>query len=134
MNIILTSKGFENIESLNKIKKIITISFDKIKMLVIPIARKYEYKQDKYLEDYIKLGFKKENIYFFNDENPNLYRNLKIDLIYICGGNTFKLKYLLKKSNFEKDIKKYIKQRSNISRSKCRKSYCYIKHKTCRVF
>lgn len=42
MKVILTSAGFENKESLNKIKQIIAIPFDHIKMLVIPVARKFE--------------------------------------------------------------------------------------------
>lgn len=118
MKVILTSTGFENLESLNKIEKIIGSSFQDIRMLVIPVARKYEYRKEKYISDYIKLGFKKENICFFDDDNPELYRNLDIDLIYVCGGNTFLLKDCLKKSNFEKDIIKYIKnKRSYIFRS-----------------
>jgi len=77
-------------------------------MLVIPIARKYEYKKKKYLDDYISIGFKEENIYFFNDEEPEKYRNLNLDLIYVCGGNTFLLKDCLNKSDFEKDIIEYV--------------------------
>ena len=108
MKIILTSSGFENIESLCKIEKILNKSFDRIKMLVIPIARKYEYNKKKYLEDYISIGFKEENISFFNDEEPEKYRKLNLDLIYVCGGNTFLLKDCLKKSDFEKDIIEYV--------------------------
>ena len=129
MNIILTSTGFENKVTLKKIKIIINNSFNNLKMLVIPVARKYEYNQEKYLDDYLKLGFMKENIYFFDDENPELYRNLKIDLIYVCGGNTFLLKKCLKDSNFEDSIMKYIKNRSNIFRCKCRNTHCYFKYR-----
>lgn len=126
MNIILTSTGFENTKALDKIKKIINIPFENLKMLVIPTARKYEYRKEKYLKDYIDLGFKKENVYFFDDEKPDLYRNLHIDLLYVCGGNTFLLKDCLQKSNFEKDIITYVRNRSNIFRSKCRNTYCYF--------
>lgn len=109
MNIILTSTGFENTVTLKKITKIINKNFNRLRMLVIPTARKYKYNKEKYLNDYIKLGFKKENIYFFNDEEPKNYKNLDIDLIYVCGGNTFLLQYYLKKCDFEKEIIKYIK-------------------------
>ena len=63
-----------------KIKKILNKSFDRIKMLVIPIARKYEYKKKKYLEDYISIGFKEENIYFFNDEELEISRDCNLPL------------------------------------------------------
>lgn len=126
MNVILTSTGFENIVTLRKITKIINKDFKNLKMLVIPVARKYEYSKEKYLKDYINLGFKKENIYFFDDENPEVFRNLNIDLIYVCGGNTFLLQKCLRESDFEKDIVEYVRQRCNIFRCKrgntCR--YC----------
>ncbi len=127
MKVILTSTGFEDIESLDKIKKIVGTPFQTIKMLVIPLARKYEYRKEKYTSDYIKLGFKEENVYFFDDDNPDLYRNLDIDLIYVCGGNTFLLKDCLEKSNFEPDIIEYVKnRRCYIFRCKCRNTYCNI--------
>ena len=126
MNVILTSTGFENLVTLRKITKIINKDFKNLKMLVIPVARKYEYSKEKYLKDYINLGFKKENIYFFDDENPEVFRNLNIDLIYVCGGNTFLLQKCLRESDFEKDIVEYVRQRCNIFRCKrgnaCR--YC----------
>lgn len=133
MKVILTSTGFENEESLNKIKQIIEIPFNQIKMLVIPVARKFEYNKEKYTNDYIKLGFKKENIYFFDDDKPELYTNLNIDLIYVCGGNTFLLKKCLKESDFEKNIIEYVKnKRGNIFRSKCWNTYSNRWNKTCR--
>lgn len=126
MKIILTSTGFENEITLKKIKEIINNDFKDIKMLVIPVARKYEYNQEKYLNDYINLGFRKENVYFFDDENPDLYKNLDIDLIYVCGGNTFLLKKCLKDANFEEEIIEYVKKRCSIYRCKCRHTYCYF--------
>ena len=134
MNIILTSTGFENKITLQKIKKIINKRFKNLKMLVIPVARKYEYSKEKYLNDFLELGLVKENIYFFYDENPELYCNLKIDLIYVCGGNTFLLKKCLKDSNFEDSIMKYIKKRSNLFGCKCRNTYCYFKYRACKIF
>ncbi len=109
MNVILTSTGFENTVTLKKISNAIGKNFNCLRMLVIPTARKYEYNKEKYLNDYIKLGFKKENVYFFDDEEPQKYRKLDIDLIYVCGGNTFLLQYCLKKCDFEKDIIQYVK-------------------------
>lgn len=108
MKVILTSKGFENESVFNKIISKINIEINKIRMLVIPIARKNEYKKEKYMRDYLELGFKEENVYFFDDENPQKFENLDIDVIYVCGGNTFTLKHYLKKSGFEKNIYDYL--------------------------
>ena len=108
MKVILTSKGFENIKVFNKIKKQLNIEIDKVRMLVIPIARKGRYNKEKYMKDYIELGFKEENVYFFDDEHPQEFDDLDIDIIYVCGGNTFELKHYLKKSGFEKNIYSYL--------------------------
>lgn len=78
---------------MDKIEK----KIEDIRMLVIPTARKYEYKQNKYLKDYIGLGFKEENIVFFDDDNIEKYIDLDIDMIFVCGGNTFTLKHYLEK-------------------------------------
>lgn len=125
MNIILTSTGFENVVALEKITRIINKDFRNLKMLVIPVARKYEYSREKYLKDYINLGFEKENIFFFDDENPEAFRNLNIDLIYVCGGNTFLLQKCLREADFEKDIVEYVRQRCNIFGRKCWNTCCY---------
>lgn len=71
MNVILTSTGFENETTLKKITRIINKTFENIRMLVVPVARKNEYSQEKYLKDYIDLGFKKENIYFLTMKSEN---------------------------------------------------------------
>ena len=114
--VILTSTGLILDEVVDKIKKIVNKPFGDVKMLVIPQARKYEYSQDKYINDYIELGFKKNNIIMFDDEKANDYKDLDIDLIYVCGGNTFLLQDCILKSKFDIEIKKYINKRSNIFR------------------
>ena len=116
MNIILTSTGFELEEVVEKIKSILNKPFETIRMLVIPQARKYIYNKDKYISDYVKIGFKEPNIIMFDDENPHKYKDLDIDLIYVCGGNTFLLQDCILKSKFDSEIKKYINKRSCIFR------------------
>lgn len=76
MKIILTSKGFENEIVFNKIISKINMKISEIKMLVIPTARKNEYNKEKYMKDYIKLGFNPQNIYFFDDEMPEKFKSL----------------------------------------------------------
>lgn len=114
MNVILTSTGFELDEVMDKIKSILKIPLANIKMLVIPQARKYEYNKAKYINNYVRIGFKDSNIIMFDDENPNEFKNLDIDVIYVCGGNTFLLQDCILKSKFDSEIKKYINNRSYV--------------------
>lgn len=116
MNIILTSTGFELEKVVEKIKSILNKPFETIRMLVIPQARKYVYNKEKYISDYVKIGFKESNIIMFDDENPDKYKDLDIDLIYVCGGNTFLLQECILKSGFDTVIKEYINKRSCIFR------------------
>ena len=109
MNIILTSTGFELEEVIEKIKRTLNKPFEDVKMLVIPQARKYVYNKEKYISDYVKIGFKESNIIMFDDDNPDDYKDLEIDLIYVCGGNTFLLQECILKSGFDTVIKEYTK-------------------------
>jgi len=116
MNIILTSTGLEREEVIEKIKIILNKSFETVRMLVVPQARKYVYNKEKYISDYVKIGFKESNIIMFDDDNPDKYNDLDIDLIYVCGGNTFLLQECILKSGFDTIIKEYINKRSCIFR------------------
>ncbi len=116
MNIILTSNGFETEEVIEKIKSILNKPFEDIRMLVIPQARKYVYNKEKYISDYVKIGFKESNIIMFDDENSGDYKDLDIDLVYVCGGNTFLLQECILKSGFDTVIKDFVNKRSYIFR------------------
>lgn len=116
MNIILTSTGFELEEVVQKIKRILNKPFEDVKMLVIPQARKYVYNKEKYISDYVKIGFREFNIIMFDDENADDYKDLDIDLICVCGGNTFLLQECILKNGFDTVIKEYINKRSYIFR------------------
>ena len=53
-------------------------------------------------------GFSKENIIIFDENKVDDFKNLDIDVIYTCGGNTFTLLKLIKDCGFDKEIKKYV--------------------------
>ncbi len=108
MRLILTSKGFGNDIVNNKIRNNILIDIKKAKVLFIPTALSGHYSYEKYLPDLIKFGFKEENIIIFDEKNTAKYRNLDIDIIYTCGGNTFTLLKLIRQYHFEDDLKKYL--------------------------
>lgn len=83
-SIILSSLGFDNDKIIRKIEKIRKKNIYEIKMLVVPTARRKIYNKDKYLKDYIKIGFNPKNVCFFDDQEPELSMNLDIDIIYVC--------------------------------------------------
>ena len=56
-----------------------------------------------------EFGFKKENVYVFDHNNPDKFRNLNIDVLYISGGNTFGTLDKIRKCGFDKDIINYVK-------------------------
>lgn len=64
----------------------------------------------------MKIGFKESNIIMFDDERLDDYKNLDIDLIYVCGGNTFLLQECILKSGLDAVIKDYINKRCCIFR------------------
>lgn len=113
MKMILSSCDFLNRNS----KQVILDNLDKelseCKVLFIP-NQKATYEKihsDKYYNRLIENGFvKKENIYIFDENESEKFRNLNIDIIYVSGGNTFATLDKIRKANFDDEIKKYIKK------------------------
>lgn len=108
MKIILSSTGFASPASAEKIKNELGDSMSELKVLFIPCAIVLPTRRGKFFSMMKKAGFERENTYVFESEKPELYKNLDIDLIYVCGGNTFLLVDKIKKSGFGDEIKKYI--------------------------
>ena len=107
---ILTSKGFGNDIATEKIRNNLNINIDDAKVLFVPTALGGLYSYDKYLPEIIKFGFKESNIIIFNEKESSKYENLDIDVIYVCGGNTFTLLKLIKECGFDKALKNYIQK------------------------
>ncbi len=112
MKLILSSCDFINENS----KKVILDNLDKdlsdYKVLFIPNekATKEKIYSEKYYDRLKDDGFnKKENIYIFDENKVDCFKNLDIDLIYISGGNTFATLDKLRKCNFDKVIIDYVK-------------------------
>lgn len=108
MKLLLTSKAFGNDVINEKIRKSLEIDIEDAKVLFIPTALGGLYGYEKYLPQIIDFGFQKENIIIFNENEADKYKNLDIDVIYTCGGNTFTLLKLFKESGFEEELIKYI--------------------------
>lgn len=88
--IILSSYGFYYITIRNQLKELFS---DKSgKMLIIPLASAYGMKYGiREKESAIDAGFLQENIFVFDEKNPDMFLEMKFDYIVIIGGNTFRL-------------------------------------------
>lgn len=108
MKLILCSVSDEPI--FEKIKEYLDKPPEQIKILVIPSAMPVPVRERKILKGVAKHGFSEENIIIFNHKKADNFRNLAIDAVYTCGGNTFLLLKRLRQSGFDKDIAAYIKK------------------------
>lgn len=111
MKLILSSCDFRNEKSQQVIMDNLPYPIDKCKLLFIPNekATAEAILSSVYYDRMQEFGFKKENVYVFDHNNPDEFRNLDIDVIYISGGNTFGTLDKIRKCNFDKDIINYIK-------------------------
>ena len=112
MKLILSSCDFLNERSRQVILDNIDKPLSENKVLFIPNekATKEKIKSKKYYDRLKAEGFTNEdNIYVFDEEEPDKFRNLDLDLIYVSGGNTFATLDKLRKCDFCKDIINYVK-------------------------
>lgn len=111
MKLILSSCDFRNKKSQKVIMDNLPYPIDKCKLLFIPNekATAEAISGSIYYDRMQEFGFIKENVYVFDHNNPDEFRNLDVDLIYISGGNTFGTLDKIRKCGFDKDIIKYIK-------------------------
>ena len=111
MKLILSSSDFINESSKQVILDNIDNELSDNKVLFIPNekATKDKINSDKYYDRLYRDGFtNRNNIYVFDETEADRFRNLNIDLIYICGGNTFATLDKIRKCDFDKDIINYI--------------------------
>ena len=108
MKLFLTSKAFGNSVIKNKILSQLKKNVRITRILLIPTALSGTYPPDKYMNELLVSGFCKDNIIIFDEANSNDYCNLDIDIIYVCGGNTFTLVKLINECGFASEIVKYL--------------------------
>lgn len=109
MKLILSSCDFLNSNSRKCILDNITKPLDKCKALFIPNEPYLINNLDKYYKRLELDGFKKENLYIYNENESEKFENLDIDLIYVGGGNTFYTLNKIRKKDFDKSIINYLK-------------------------
>lgn len=90
MKLILSSCDFRNEKSQEVIMDNLPYPINKCRLLFIPNEKATEeaISGDVYYDRMQEFGFAKENVYVFDHNNPDKFRNLDIDVIYISGGNT----------------------------------------------
>lgn len=111
MNVLLTSCGLETKVIEDIFMSMLPKQTADIRALFIPTAANNPDAIDVLpacLEDLLKCGIKRENIYVYDlyDELTNIHENF--DVIYICGGTT---EYLLRRINergFDKELHTFI--------------------------
>lgn len=113
-NIFLTSCGIINNEIKNEFYKTITKDINDLKVLYITTASDGEPDDDKtWMDEEFKtildLGIIKENIVEYKIGNPINIDDY--DVMYMMGGNTFYLLDIIRKTNFNEDIRSFINSR-----------------------
>lgn len=105
--LILGSFGFAYTDVRFKIGEIIK---DKTgKMLIIPLACMFGTETGEREKNYASMiGFRKENIFVFDESKPSELLDMKFDYIAVLGGNTFKLLYGIRKYHLDDFIKKQV--------------------------
>jgi len=104
MNLLLTSAGLANQEIIDTFLWILNKPVDQINLLFIPTASRSEAELVYVAEsrqELVDLGVK--NITTHNLDHPFAKNDLKnVDVIYVCGGNTFYLLQQLRASGLDK--------------------------------
>lgn len=116
MKLLLTSAGWErNLKIKREFLKLVNKTPSEIVVFLVNTATEKD-KDWKYVKSQInelkKVGIKEKNIRIFNLSKKIDSSILKgVDIIYVCGGNTFHYLHKMRKIGFNKEIKKLAEQR-----------------------
>lgn len=108
--IILTSTGLSSQNVYNEFKKITdSLNFKKAVIITTAASDKENNQYSQLALSQLKsIGF--DEIVFYDFENDSRKDLSTYDVIYVCGGNTFKLMKFAKDFNFDKEIKLLLKR------------------------
>ena len=111
MKLILSSCDFRNENSAKCIYNNLPKAVDKCKVLFFPNEKSNDelIKSGMYHSRLEEFGFKAKNVYVFNYWEPDKFHGLKIDIIYISGGNTFGTIKRIRESGADNLIIDYVK-------------------------
>jgi len=115
MKLFLTSQGWEkNLKIKEEFLKLLNKKTSKVVLFLVTTATKKD-KDWKYVKFHIKelkkIGINEKNIKVFSLNKKVKPSNLRsVDVIYVCGGNTFHYLYKIRTTGLDKEIKKLVKK------------------------
>ena len=109
--LILSSCDFRNEASRAVILQHLPKPIEHCRVLFVPneIATRRDVRGKKYHKRLALLGFSRENIHVLDRYRPELCTDLDIDLLYIGGGNTFRMLQRLRDCGFDREIARYVR-------------------------
>jgi dipeptidase E len=115
MKLLLTSAGYEEDLAIGKeFLKLVNKRPSEIKIFLVSTAEKgdEEWKWVKItLKELKKIGINPENVSIFSLNRKAKGEELKdVDVIYVCGGNTFIYLDRIRKTGLDKKIKEFVKK------------------------
>ena len=112
MKLILSSCDFSHEKSRDTIIGNLCKPLSLCKVLFFPNEKSLEMsiRKSKYVKRLENYGFSRENIIVFDYSNPENFKGLEIDVVYISGGNTFGTLMRIRNAGFEEDIVDYVKK------------------------
>lgn len=114
MKLLLTSTGLLNENVRNKFLSLFKGVFPDTKVLFITSAsktKKHEWYVNRTKGELLELGIKEDNlITYHSGDKPSKDILNEINLIFVCGGNTFYLLERIRESGLDKDIVEMIKK------------------------
>ncbi len=115
MKLLLTSAGFEKNQRIGKIfLKLVDKDPSRIRIFLVTVVKKNN-KSWRWVKLIVKqlekIGINPKNIIIFSLDRKVKESDLKdIDVIYVCGGNTFVYLDKIRKTGLDKIIKRFVKK------------------------
>lgn len=108
--LILSSCDFRNEHSRATILQHLPKPIEACRVLFIPneIATRRDVRSKKYHKRLEQLGFRFDNIHVLDRYRPEQCTGLDIDVLYVSGGNTFRMLQRLRDCGFDREIARYV--------------------------
>ena len=122
MKLILSSCDFHNPQSRQGILENLGMPIGRCRVLFVPNERasRQAIRSEKYYLRLQEYGFVRENITVLDYYDPEPYKDLPVDAVYVSGGNTFQTMYRLRKHGLTEAVIRYVQNEihHNLRRAK----------------
>jgi peptidase E len=111
MKLILSSCDFHNPQSRQGILENLGMPIERCRVLFVPNERasRQAIRSEKYYLRLQEYGFARENITVLDYYDPEPYKDLPVDAVYVSGGNTFQTMYRLRKHGLTEAVIRYVR-------------------------